>query len=362
MWSLHAKLMGTPSKSPGQTRSKLGLQHLLPDLGLLRRVLAIPRIRSLLRTAQPLKHLHFQSLCRREDFDLYHEPNILPMPCDRPTIATLHDLSAIAHPEWHPADRVDQYQKHLDRALTQCAHFLTGSDFTRHEIIHTLGVAPDRVTRVYHGIRDGFAPMPAADVAAGLRALDLPPSYLLHVGTLEPRKNLVMLTAAYCGLPKAVRRRCPLLLVGKYGWNTEALKRDLDGEARRQGVLHLGYLAEENLPLLYNGARALVYPSLYEGFGLPPLEMMACGGVVLASTAGSVAEIVGPCGFLIDPHDIDGWRSALIRIIVESDWHQSLKHGVQDWAAPFTWQRCAENTWQTYRMVLGFRNAPKLAA
>jgi glycosyltransferase involved in cell wall biosynthesis len=360
MWRLHARLMGPPAATRGM-QAQARWRRCLPGLGLIRRVLALPQIRSLLRTAQPLKYRHFQSVCHRQHYDLYHEPNILPMPCDRPTIATLHDLSAIAHPEWHPADRVRQYQRHLDRALAQCTHLLTGSDFTRHEIIHKLGVAPERVTRVYHGIRHGLAPLPETVVAAGLKALDLPPSYLLHVGTLEPRKNLEMVARAYCSLPEAVRRDCPLLLVGKWGWNTGGLESYLRGEACQRGVLHLGYLAEEHLPLLYNGARALVYPSLYEGFGLPPLEMMACGGAVLASTAGSVAEVVGRCGHLIDPEDGGGWRQAMRRVIVDDDWRQSLREGVRQWAAPFTWRRCAENTLQAYRKVLGMTELPLAA-
>jgi glycosyltransferase involved in cell wall biosynthesis len=360
LWRLQTTLLGTPAL-PGSASARAGRRRFLPGLGLVRKVLAMPRIRALLRTAQPLKFRHFQSVCRRQQYDLYHEPNILPMPCDRPTIATLHDLSAIAHPEWHPADRVHQYQRHLDRALGQCTHFLTGSDYTRQEIIQKLGVAPERVTRVYHGIRQGLAPMPAAAIATGLKALDLPPSYLLHVGTLEPRKNLTMLTRAYCALPSAVRQRCPLLLVGKGGWNNAALENYLHTEGRQHGVLHLGYLAEEHLPLLYNGARALVYPTLYEGFGLPPLEMMACGGAVLASTAGSVAEVVGRYGHLIDPNDSDGWRDAMQRVIVDKAWRDSLGQGVRAWAAPFTWRRCAENTMAMYRKVLGIRRLPLAA-
>ena len=191
----------------------------------------------------------------------------------------------------------------------------------------------------------------------------MPPTYLLHVGTLEPRKNLEMLTRAYCALPGGIRQRCPLLLVGKWGLGTlPPLSRYLNGEARQCGVLHVGYLSEEHLPLLYNGARALVYPTFYEGFGLPPLVMMACGGAVLASTAGSVAEVVGPCGHLIDPGDIDGWQGALGRVISEDDWQQSLRRGVREWAAPFTWQRCAENTLEMYHKVLGLPTGEMLLA
>jgi alpha-1,3-rhamnosyl/mannosyltransferase len=351
VWRLHARLAGgsTPrSTTPATSRGWR------PGFGWVRRLVDVPAVRGALRAVvQPIKFRHFQAVCRREKYDLYHEPNILAMPCDVPTIATLHDLSAVAHPEWHPADRVKQFQRHLDRGLAQCTHLITGSDYTRQEIIDHLGVAPERVTRVYHGIRDGLKPLLADAVAAALQRLGLPPTYLLHVGTLEPRKNLALLLHAYCSLPGEVRERCPLLLVGKWGWNTRALADLLHSEGRFRNVLHVGYISEEDLPALYNGARALVYPSLYEGFGLPPLEMMACGGAVLASTAGSVAEIVGPCAHLVDPADEDGWRAAMHRIITDEEWRRRLQHGVRQWVRPFTWERCAAQTLATYRRVLG---------
>jgi glycosyltransferase involved in cell wall biosynthesis len=362
LWRLVGRLAGSAGTSGSAAPKGLRWRRFVPGLGWLRRLVGASAVRAALRALQPLEFRHFQAVCRREKYDLYHEPNILAMPCDVPTIATLHDLSAIAHPEWHPAYRVKQFQRHLDRALAQCTHLLTGSDYTRWEIIEQLGVKAARVTRVYHGIRTGLAPLPADDVARALRRLQLPPTYLLHVGTLEPRKNLTLLTRAYCALPAAVRERCPLLLVGKWGWNTGALADFLHGEARHRGVIHVGYLAEEDLPVLYNGARALVYPSLYEGFGLPPLEMMACGGAVLASTAGSVAEVVGPCAHLVDPHDEPGWRDAMERVITDDDWRLELRRGVRQWVAPFTWERCALQTLQTYRQVLGVGSTRPLAA
>lgn len=361
MWRLQARLAGQPAAGPiGEAPAR---RRWRPGLRWLRSVLSNPAVRSVLRTTlQPLRFRHFQAVCRAERYDLYHEPNILAMPCDVATIATLHDLSAIVHPEWHPADRVQQFQRHLERALAQCTHLLTGSDYTRREIIEKLGVAPERVTTVYHGMRDGLTPLPAEQVAATLRRLNLPPNYLLHVGTLEPRKNLSLLMRAYCALPESVRQRCPLLLVGKWGWNTGRLADYLQSEARHRGVIHVGYLPEEHLAALYNGARALVYPSLYEGFGLPPLEMMSCGGAVLASTAGSVAEVVGPCAHLVDPDDEDGWRQAMEQIITDDDWLKHLRQGVRPWAAPFTWQRCAAQTLDTYRKVLGQDSAHARAA
>jgi glycosyltransferase involved in cell wall biosynthesis len=364
MWSTLARVMapagGGAAPAAGKPLWRRGLQ---PALNLVRRSIQVPAVRGGLRTVLlPARDQHFRAYCKRQRFDLYHEPNFLPMACDAPTIATLHDLSALAHPEWHPADRVRQHQRHLARALSQATHFLTGSDFTRAEIVRELGVPPQRVTRVYHGVRGNLAPMPSAAIRVGLQRLGLPSSYLLHVGTLEPRKNLELLLRAYCQLPDKARQACPLLLVGKWGWNTAGLADYLHGEARHRGVMHLGYLAEDDLCLVYNGARALVYPSLYEGFGLPPVEMMACGGAALVSTAGSVTEVVGPHGCAIEARDLQGWRDAMQRVIDDDDWHRQLRLGVREWSAQFTWQRAAQETLNAYRAVLDVRPAVPQAA
>jgi alpha-1,3-rhamnosyl/mannosyltransferase len=315
-------------------------------------------IRSL---GQRLLQRHFRRLCARRGYDLYHEPNFIPLPGDLPTVATLHDLSAILYPQWHPADRVAYYERRFRDSLRQCTHFLTVSEFARREILRTLGLRPEQVTRTYNGIRPDLRPLPTAEVQATLQRLGLPPRYLLYLGTLEPRKNVLMLLRVYCSLPAEVRERWPLVLVGGWGWNTAELAEYLDTEARHHNVRHVGYLPDEAVPALYNGARALVFPSFYEGFGLPPLEMMACGGAVLASTAGALVETAGSRAHLLDPWDEDGWRQALLRITDDDDWWQSLREGVTEVARPFTWERCAQETWQVYRRVLGLETPMKQA-
>src|SRR5262249_32246502 len=243
----------------------------------------------------------FQVLCRRRHYDLYHEPNFIPFPCDCPTVVTIPDLSVLLHPEWHPADRVAYFEKNFQRGLAQASHFLAISEFGRQEIIRILNIAPARVTRTYMGIRPGLSPLPANQVASALAQLGLPSQYLLFLGTIEPRKNLLRLLKAYCALPQELRTNWPLRLAGGGGWNTSDIADYFHGEARHRGVIHLGYVKDRFLSAVYSGARALVYPSLYEGFGLPPLEMMACGGAVIASKAGALVETSGlkPC--LVEP-------------------------------------------------------------
>jgi glycosyltransferase involved in cell wall biosynthesis len=298
---------------------------------------------------------HFRKRFTSRNCDLYHEPNFIPLPSDMPTVATIHDLSALLQPEWHPADRVAHFERHFRPGLGRCEHFLTDTDYTRQEVIQMLHLPPERVTRAYIGVRPGLHPMPAEETAGALREMGLPPRYLLYFGTLEPRKNLLMLMRAYCSLPEEVRESWPLLFAGGWGWKTEAIADYYHTEARHRNVRHLGYVADTQAAALYNGARALVYPSLYEGFGLPPVEMLACGGAVLASTAGPIVETVGGQAHLIPAEDLDGWRNAMMRVIEDDDWWMSLRRGAVEKVRPYTWERCAAETLKVYRKVCGVR-------
>jgi alpha-1,3-rhamnosyl/mannosyltransferase len=320
-----------------------------PFLGELRK----QTLRSLRQGGRTVIAHYFRSLCARERYDLYHEPNFVPFPCDRPTVATLHDLSVLLHPEWHPADRVAFYEEHFRYGLAHCQHYLVVSEFIRQEVIRTLNVPPDRVTRTYNGIRPRLGPLPREEVARTLEHLGLPPRYLLHLGTIEPRKNVLLLLKAYCALPERLRASWPLVLVGSWGWNAGAVADFLHREARHRGVIHIGYLKDGHLAAVYNGARALVYPTWYEGFGLPPLEMMACGGAVLASTAGALVETIGRQAHMIAPGDQEGWTAAMTRVLEDDDWWRLLRQGARAVAAPYTWERCAAETLALYRALCG---------
>jgi glycosyltransferase involved in cell wall biosynthesis len=284
--------------------------------------------------------------------DLYHEPNFFPLRTRLPTVVTVHDLSAVLHPEWHPADRVKLFETEFLPRIGEVAHVLTDSDQARAEIIRTLNLPAQRVTRAYPGVRPSLRPLPATEVAPVLHRLGLPPTYFLHVGTLEPRKNLLMLMRAYTAIPADLRERCPLVLVGPWGWRFEELAGYFDSEARHRNVIHLGYVEEADLAAVYNGAKALVFPTWYEGFGLPAAEMLACGGAVIASTDPAVGEVLGPCGTRIDPADEAGWRDAIARAIRDPDWVATMRTGGIERAGEFTWSKCAGDTIRAYRAAL----------
>ena len=316
------------------------------------------RLRETLRRCDRfLATRQLQRFCNRGRYDLYHEPNYIPLPVDRPKVATIHDLSVLLHPQWHPADRVAYYEKYLRLAVRETDHFLTVSESCRREVIETLGVKPERVTRTHLGVRPNLGPL-APEVTVGeLKRLGLPSQYLLYVGTVEPRKNVLRLLQAYCGLPQSLRDFWPLLIVGRWGWSSSDVADFYEREAKHRGVRQLGYVAEESLSVLYNGARALLFPSHYEGFGMPPIEMMACGGAVLASTANAVVEVVGDKAHLTDPDDTEGWRDAMARVLTDDDWHRSLRERVAEAAARFTWENCAADTLKVYRSVCGKHSA-----
>lgn len=283
-------------------------------------------------------------------YDVYHEPNFIPTKVAAPTIATIHDLSLL-RPEWHPPERIAWFERYGSRMLSQCVHFLTDAQAVRREIVEKLGVSASRVTAIPLGVRSCFYPMAEGDYRPALQALGLPPRYLLYVGTIEPRKNVLTLLRAYCDLPAPLREKYPLVLAGGWGWKAEKTAAYYEETARHRGVVHLGYVPEEALAALYNGARALAFPSLYEGFGLPPLEMLACGGAVLASRAATVQEMVGGQAELIEAEDVTGWRNALARVVADDVWHRQLRRGAAEHARPFTWEGCAHQTWRVYESI-----------
>jgi alpha-1,3-rhamnosyl/mannosyltransferase len=169
---------------------------------------------------------------------------------------------------------------------------------------------------------------------------------------VEPRKNLTTLLRAFCDLPAAIRESCPLVLGGSWGWRSEPERELFESEARHKCVRYLGYIADDDLPGLYAGAEALFYPSHYEGFGLPPIEMMATGGAAVVSTADAVREVVGKQAIQIEPGDLEGWREALRRTITDRDYLAAFRGRGVAHAAQFSWTEAARSTLAVYRRVL----------
>ncbi len=301
-------------------------------------------LRKLIQTGYGVAFRH-----KTRGYDLYHEPNHVPVRTRRPTITTIHDLSVLIHPDWHPQDRVRWYADAFAHGLRQARRFITISEFTRREMVTRLGIDPERIDVTPLAARAVFAPCDDATVRAALEEFRLPRRFLLFVGTLEPRKNLPGLLDAYAALPEDLRSACPLAIVGAWGWKAGALRARIEAlGVPADQVRLLGYVSDEQLAALYTACRALAWPTYYEGFGLPPLEAMACGAPAIVSDVASLPEVLGDAGRLLPVDDRDAWRDALRQAIEDDDWRTTQARQALARAATFTWQRTAEQTVAAY--------------
>ncbi|MHB1669325.1 glycosyltransferase [Thiomonas sp.] len=280
---------------------------------------------------------------RRWRPDLILGPNFVLPPAKAPSVLVVHDLSHIRYPEVHPPARVAFLNHHLRPALARARAVLTDSRFTEAELLHHFPEAAGRTHVVYPGISGRFAVAPAAEVETALDGVlgGDGRRFFLFLSTLEPRKNLAGLLAAYTALPGTIRGAHPLVLVGQMGWQESNFAAVLAGMVERGEVRMLGYLRDELLPALYRRALALVYPSLYEGFGLPPIEAMATGCPVLVSNVTAMPEVCGDAALYCDPLDVGSITKGMRRLVEDDSLRTRLAAAGQARAARYTWEDAA---------------------
>ncbi|WP_114227132.1 MULTISPECIES: glycosyltransferase family 4 protein [Sphingomonas] len=283
---------------------------------------------------------------------LFHGPNyFLPRRVER-GVVTVHDLSVIRFPETHSAERLRHFARDLLPSLERAVHVITDTETVRQEVIAEFGLAADKVSAVHLGVGRNFRPRAADDLAAVLAPFGLTPgAYGLSVSTLEPRKRIAELIAAWRLLPAATRARTPLVLVGAKGWQDESLLASIERGAAEGWLRPLGYVPEAALPELYAGARLFIYPSIYEGFGLPPLEAMASAVPVVVAGRSCLPEVCGDAAFYVDPDDLDGFAVTLGQALEdESQRCRNVTRGLAR-AAAFRWERCISKTVDVYEQA-----------
>ena len=328
----------------------LASRHLLSG-GRMRKLLANSRLMTA-TYAQVMPRLQGRRLRRHPEY-LFHSPGFFLPPFPGRSVATFHDLSFLEHPEFHPPARVAMLKKEIPKTLRRADLLIAVSDFTRQRVIELLEWPADRVVTVLQGVGPEFGVGSAEQHRASVAGLGLRPNgYVLCVSTIEPRKNLDRLIAAYRMLPDSMRKAYPLVLVGDYGWRSEATHTSIQHGIQAGWLRYFGYLPGGQLPALMANCALFVYPSIYEGFGLPVIEAMASGAPVLASDIPPIREFAADAIRYFDPLETEQIADCLQHALNDSKWLASAGRRARDQAAQYSWEATVEQTLRAYQIAI----------
>jgi glycosyltransferase involved in cell wall biosynthesis len=283
---------------------------------------------------------------------LFHATeHLLPKLSRARSVFTLHDTAYLLFPQYHLLQNRLYLRLMIPRFLARADAIICVSESTRRDALRFYKLNPDKLTVIPEGVEPHFQPITDLERLAGVRhTYTLPERFILSVSTIEPRKNLATLLEAYAAL-RARHPEVGLVIAGGKGWLYQAFFESLHALGLEPCVTITGYVPEADLPALLSAAEAFAYPSVFEGFGLPPLEAMACGAPVIASNASSLPEVVGDAGLLLPPHDTPAWVKALERVISDASLRADLRARGLARARQFTWEGAARKTLQVYDQV-----------
>lgn len=287
------------------------------------------------------RHLRWPAMIRDLRPDAYFGP-AGAMPLGRvgcPAVITVHDLAIYRNPKWFPGGQPLSTRLVVPRSVLRADVVISVSENTAKDIVDIFGIDPGRIEVVHHGITPRLRPLDGRQLAEARAHLNLPERFILFVGTVEPRKNLETLLEAWVQM----RDRPDLVVVGSWGWSYEGIRERMERLGPR--LHHLDSVEPSELPAIYNLARVLAHPAWYEGFGLPPLEAMACGTPVVVSDRSSLPEVAGDAALIVPAGDADAWRRALEQVLDDAELAADLRRRGILRAAQFTWSRAAGLTW-----------------
>ena len=296
------------------------------------------------------------ALLQLTPLDLFHGTNYcIPVYAPCPTVVTIHDLSLFTQAHTHEQANVTRGRRRIPLMARRASAIIAPSEWTRREIVEHLGISPNRIRVIHEAARREMRPLGAEECRPVLEKHGLRAPYLLYVGTIEPRKNLVTLIRAYDELLRATPHRPQLVLAGGRGWLFDEVFQLVEQLKLQEMIRFTGYVEDADLPALYSAAQIFLYPSLYEGFGLPPLEAMACGAPVIASNASSLPEVVGEAGLLHAPEDAPELTRAMARLLDDDAARTHFIQAGARQAARFSWERAARETQTLYEDVIAKR-------
>jgi glycosyltransferase involved in cell wall biosynthesis len=300
-------------------------------------------------------------LLREDRPDLLHVQYTAPLACPVPVVVSVHDVSFLEHPEYFPAARARQLQVTVKRTVRAAARVLTPSEFSARAIRRAYGLSEDKITVVPNGVGGQFRPVSregAQGLVRGKFGIDAP--YVLMVGDLQPRKNQVGLIRAFDELLRS-HPDLPhhLVLTGQDSWYASNVRRFAARSAFRNRIHFTGFVDDADLPQLYGGCDMFVFPSLYEGFGIPILEAMACGRAVACSSTTATVEVADGAGILFDPASPMEMMRAMRDVLLDGELRLRMERLGQQRAASFHWRDAARRTLEVYYEVAGMKEAVK---
>ncbi len=284
-------------------------------------------------------------------FDLLHSTDFIPPLRVRgfKSVITVHDLAFLRWPHFLTEESA-RYYGQVDAAVERADHIIAVSESTKNDLVNLLGAPRAKISVVYEAADPIYRPMPRAEALASLRnKFPLPEEFILFVSTIEPRKNIETLLHAYRRLRDTYRVSAGLVLAGATGWLSQQIFDTVEQLDLQQHVVFLGRVQNGDLLYLYNLARCLAHPAHYEGFGLTPLEAMACGAPVVVSNVSSLPEVVGDAALLVDPNSEEELAVAMHRLFSDDGLHATLRAKGLARARIFTWERAAQETLAVYQ-------------
>jgi glycosyltransferase involved in cell wall biosynthesis len=290
---------------------------------------------------------------RKNHVDLFHGTNFkLPLKAECVTVLTIHDLSQLLHPDTHESKKVAATRLTLPATAAAATLIITPTELVRAEVHEHLGIPLEKIVVVPEAARDCFQPLEDQATKPPRQKLGIGEEFLLYVGTLEPRKNLLTLVKSFETMAQQNAKHLQLVLAGMRGWMVDDLYDYVKRSAFSKRIIVTGYLSDDELRALYSSCTVFVYPSRYEGFGLPPLEAMACGAPVVASHIGSISEVLGQAALLVDPVDVRALTDSIRSLYNNRAKRQELaKKGIER-SAQFSWQKTARLTKRVYEQAL----------
>ena len=274
--------------------------------------------------------------------DLFHVTQLpRQLPSRMPLTSVVHDPTPAFLPQCHPESNIRYFRYFAEHTLPRLRAMLVPSLAVKDDLVEHFHVPEERISVVYHGVDEDFFDVALSSVYLARETYHLPERYILFVGAMEPRKNLPTLIEAFRLLPSELQQRYPLVVIGTTGWKSGRVKREL---ARLKNAAALGYVRRALLPAVYNSAAVFVFPSLYEGFGMPLLEAMAARLPIVTSNVSAMPEVVGETGLLVDPRSANELAAAMQRVLEDPALAANLGEAGRQRARRFTWAKTAENT------------------